>query len=131
MNESPRTPKKCSRCKGTGQVSFTYAGGFCMACGGDGIKKAQSVKVAVATIEGPFGGPDGHVAIFHRAADHRDATWTVTVYSSRLTDADSSENFSTEAAARTAANAAFRTLKARTADYYTARTAARTAAKEA
>lgn len=120
-----KTPKTCKRCSGKGFVTFTtYAGGFCMACGGDGITKAPMVRVCSASIEAPYGGSDGHVSISHRKADHRPEVWTVSTYSARIDGIDTFAEFATEAEARTAANAAFRTLKAATADYYTAREAA-------
>lgn len=133
MTATPRTPKTCKRCNGTGFVTFTtYAGSFCMGCGGDGIGgKKPVVKIASASIDAAYGGSDGHVSLSYRAADHRDAEYRVTVYSARLDDADSTTTFTTEAEARRHANDAFRTLKARTAAYYAARAAAHAARRAA
>lgn len=129
------SPKTCTRCNGKGFVTFTtYAGGFCMGCGGDGIVKGAESIVKSVSLEGEFGGADATITIRHRAADHRAAIWTVSTTSRFGFDGGVVEGSTTHdnlEAARTAANAAYRTAKAEVAAVYAARLADREARRAA
>jgi hypothetical protein len=101
------SPRTCTRCNGTGSVTFTtYAGGFCMGCGGSGWKAGATSTLKTAELA------DGWVRLTHRAADHRPASWTVSSYSYRADVTQASTSYDSLEAGRAAANLAYRTMVA-------------------
>lgn len=119
------SPKSCPRCDGTGMTKFTYAWGTCFRCGGAGWLAGATEVVKSVDVE------DGWVKLTHRAADHRPAEWTVSVYSYRADVAQGMTTHDSLEAGRAAANAAYRQLVAQTEASNAAEAARRAASKAA